>query len=217
MRKNSILFFSIVSIALLSGCAKERDNFDKYLTDGTWTMSSIDEQSIEVETYDYVLPGVPTKTSTSQQTTTYADGKTTTVRYNQTTNVPGGTTFTRETKVGTVTLTFKFNKDGTYEQASATKSQSSQNDTELGNGPVVNVAEAERTNSRKGYWYWVNTTETKQQLSFDGQTFDVSINKNSFSMALNVSGAGTSSGTDGTGEYVKTSESNQGVTYHFSK
>jgi PBP1b-binding outer membrane lipoprotein LpoB len=54
MKKNSIFFISIVSIALLSGCAKERDNYDKYLTDGTWTMSSIDEQSIEVETFDYV-------------------------------------------------------------------------------------------------------------------------------------------------------------------
>jgi PBP1b-binding outer membrane lipoprotein LpoB len=85
MKKNSVFFISIVSIALLSGCAKERDNYDKYLTDGTWTMSSIDEQSIEVETFDYVLPGVPTKTTTSQQTTTYADGKATTVRYNQTT------------------------------------------------------------------------------------------------------------------------------------
>ena len=217
MKKNSILFVSIVSIALLSGCAKERDNYDKYLTDGTWTMSSISEQGQEVETFDYVLAGTPTKTTTSQRSSTYADGKVTSVAYDQTTYLPGATTFTRETKTGIFTLTFKFNKDGTYEEANSSKSLSSQNDTELGNGPVVYVAAAERTSSRTGQWYWVNTTETKQQLSIDGQTFDVSINKNSFSMALGISGTQTKQGTDGTVEYVNTTDFNQSVAYHFSK
>lgn len=217
MKKNSTILASIVAIALLTGCAKERDNYDKYLTDGTWTMSSIAEQGQEVETYDYVLAGTPTKTTSSQQSSTYTAGKVTSVSYNQTTYVPGATTFTRETKVGIFNLTFKFNKEGTYEVANTSKSISSQNDTELGNGPVVLVAAAERTSLRTGSWYWVNTTETKQQLSLDGQTFDVSINKNSFSMTLNVSGTRTSQGTDGTGEYVKTAEFNQGVAYNFAK
>jgi hypothetical protein len=57
----------------------------------------------------------------------------------------------------------------------------------------------------------------KTTLSIDGQTFDVSINKNSFSMALGVSGTQTKQGTDGTGEYVNTTDFNQGVAYHFSK
>ena len=82
---------------------------------------------------------------------------------------------------------------------------------------MVYVAAAERTSSRTGQWYWVNTTETKQQLSIDGQTFDVSINKNSFSMALGISGTQTKQGTDGTGEYVNTTDFNQSVAYHFSK
>lgn len=217
MKKNSIFFTSIIAIALLTGCAKERDNYDKYLTDGTWTMQSISEQGQEVGTFDYVLAGTPTKTETSQRNATYADGKVTSVSYDQTTYVPGATTFTRETKVGTFNLTFKFNKDGTYTQTNTSKRLSSQNDTELGNGPVVYVAETERTSARTGLWYWVNTTETKQQLSLDGQTFDVTINKNSFSMVLTISGSETKHGSDGTGEYVKTTDFNQGVAYHFSK
>lgn len=217
MKKNSIISISVISIALLSGCAKERDNYDKYLTDSTWTMSSISEQGQEVETFDYVLAGTPTKTETSQRNSTYADGKVTSVTYDQTTYVPGATTFTRETKTGIFTLSFKFNKDGTYEEANSSKSLSSQNDTELGNGPVVYVAGTERSSSRTGSWYWVNTTETKQQLSLDGQTFDVSINKNSFSMTLSLSGTQTEHGSDGTGEYIRTSDFNQSVAYHFSK
>lgn len=217
MKKSSIFFVSVISIALLSGCAKERDNYDKYLTDGTWTMTSIEERGNEVETFDYVLAGIPTRTVTTQQSGTYADGKVTSVNYHQTTYVPGATTYTRATKVGTYSISFKFNKDGTYERSSTSKNQSTQNDTELGNGPVVYVAEAERTSAQSNLWYWMNTTETKKQINLNGQMFDVSINKNNFSITLNVSGTKTENGTDGTGDYVKTSDFSERATYRFSK
>jgi len=60
MKKVFSIIVPIAVIALLSGCAKERDNYDKYLTSGTWTLSSASDLDKTVVVKDYVTAGTPT-------------------------------------------------------------------------------------------------------------------------------------------------------------
>lgn len=217
MRKNKSFFVVGVAIALLTGCAKERDNYDKYLTSGTWTMTTVEEYGKEEYTYDYVAAGTPTKVETSEETATITAGQTTSVDLTKTAYVPGATTFTRKTKKGKLSLTFTFNKDGTYQLANTSQKLTEQTDTELGDGPVLNVAETERNNASSGLWFWQNTTETKQQINLNGQMFDVDITKNGLVLSLNITGSGSEPGTDGTGDYIKTSTYVQNIKYSLTK
>lgn len=217
MRKNNSFFVVGTAIALLTGCAKERDNYDKYLTSGTWTMTSVEEYGKEENTYDYVAAGTPTKVETSEESGSVKSGETTSIDFTQITYLPGATTFTRKTKKGKLSLSFTFNKDGTYQVTNSSQKLTEQTDTELSNGPIVNVTEPTHTSTSSGIWYWQNTTETKQQISLNGQMLDVEITKTGLTLSLNISGSGSEPGTDGTGDFIKTSTFIQNVKYSLTK
>jgi hypothetical protein len=137
MKKTFPFFIAIIAVALLSGCAKERDNYDKFLTTGTWTLSSATQEQKSVTNYNYIALATPDRTETSENNNTIADGKSTQVQFSQTALLPGTTTFSRQTQIGNLSWTMKFNKDGTYELTRTYQRLSSQTDTHIGNGPVT--------------------------------------------------------------------------------
>ncbi len=217
MKKSSLFFTTIVAIALLSGCAKERDNYDKYLTDGTWTMNSVAVQGNSVEVRDYVVVGTPTKTTTEENSETAVDGKSTNIDFKQISYSPGVTTFTRKTERGTITASFKFNKDGTYERSSTSQKLSKQNDTEVATGTVTNLSESVKTEFQTGQWSWGNRTQTKQAIYLDGMAFNLSISKSNLELSLNIASTSSDADSDGTGDYLETRTYNQSVSYKLVK
>jgi major membrane immunogen (membrane-anchored lipoprotein) len=89
MRKSIYFIAPVVAVLLMSGCAKERDNYDKYLTDGTWTLSTRSSSERKVEQKNYVAAATPDQTITEETTSNISGGKETKVDFSQTTLTPG--------------------------------------------------------------------------------------------------------------------------------
>jgi hypothetical protein len=219
MKKTFPFFIAIIAVALLSGCAKERDNYDKFLTTGTWTLSSATQEQKSVTNYNYIALATPDRTETSENNTTIADGKSTNIGFSQTALSPGTTTFTRQTQKGNLSWTMKFNKDGTYELTRTSQRLSSQTDTHIGNGPVTNITESAETSTQTGMWSWQNNTDTKQTLLIEsfGVALNVDISKNSLALSYKQTSTSTGRGSDGLGQYDETSSSDANLVFNFSK
>ena len=218
MKKVFSIIVPIAVIALLSGCAKERDNYDKYLTSGTWTLSSASDLDKTVVVKDYVTAGTPTVTSTTDRATNTSGGKSTRVELNQTSLSPGSTTFTRSTEISNYSLSFEFAKDGTVKYSSSSQELSTQNDTHLGNGPVVNSSASPSTVTFTTTWTWGNGTETKEQLNIYGiGMFDVSIKKDALVLTRSTTSKESRNDSDGLGDYAYTEDRTESTTYNFAK
>jgi hypothetical protein len=207
-------FYFVILIALLTGCAKERDNYDTFLTSGTWTLSSSSSENKNVEVLDYVSALTPDKTTTTQSNFDAAENSFTSVVLNQTSYNPGATTFSRVTKKGTSSSSISFNKDGTYELSDARQDLTTQSDNELVLGPITNLTSYPSSSKRTGVWYWNNTTDTKQEIYMENLgVFKVSISKNS--MELSYSKSNTL--VNGSATVTQTTTDSQSAKLKFTK
>ncbi len=214
MKKTFSLLFSVATIWMLSGCAKERDNYDTFLTSETWTMTSINEDSKYVKQYDNVPDLAVDSTVTRTYSSSINNGKITNIDYNERILTPGTTTFKRTTSTGSFSYTFKFNKDGTYQTNLVVQPLSSQTDDETGNGPLMVSTASPTTRSGTGLWSWQNTADTKQIILLDGQaSYKVSISKNS--MEWSQSSNGTESNR--TASLIYNYNYSRSTVYKFSK
>ncbi len=218
MKKVINILVPVIAIALLSGCAKERDNYDKYLTSGTWTLSNQLTEDNSVEVKNYVLAVTPDVTKTKQTTTTYAGGKSTEVKFNQTAYSPGSTTFTRKTTIENYSLTLEFSKDGTVKYSETKQELSTQNDTHIATGPIVNSSSSPYSSSTSFPWTWANGTETKQILNIYALgLFEVSIKKNQLVLTQTSSRKESNDDSDGSGDYAYTYDAMDKTTLTFTK
>lgn len=218
MKKVINILMPIIAIALLSGCAKERDNYDKYLTSGTWTLSTYSFENNQARVKNYVLAATPDETTTSLSTTKVTGGKATDVDFNQTAYTPGSTTFSRTTTISNYSTTLEFNKDGTVKYTQSTQVLSRQSDTHLGNGPVINISSSPATSSISFPWTWANGTETKQLLNMYALgVFEVSIKKNQLVLTKISTRKSSNNGSDGLGDYAYTEDNSDNTIMTFTK
>lgn len=218
MKKVINILVPIMAIALMSGCAKERDNYDKYLTSGTWTLSSQLNESTDVEVKNYVLAATPDVTTTNNKTTTTTGGRSTEVNLNQTSYSPGTTTFNRKTTIANYSLSLEFSKDGNVKFSETKQELSTQNDTHIANGPIVNSSSSPESISYSFPWTWANGTETKQVLNIYALgTFEVSIKKNQLVLTRTSTSKKSNNDSDGAGDYAFTSDESDNTTWTFTK
>lgn len=214
----AIYTLPIIAIALFSGCAKERDNYDKYLTSGTWTLSTSTMDEKQVETKDYVLAATPDRVVTTQHTKTTSGGKETRIDLNQTVTTPGSTTFMKTTEQFNHSITFTFNKDGSATYTESNQLLTAQSETELGPGPIVTSTDPPTTKTMTIPWNWGNTTETKQILNlYSLGAFEVEIKKDQMVLKKVTTSVQKNDATDGSGNYHYTDEQTETNNLTFTK
>lgn len=179
----------VIGILLFSGCAKERQNYDNWLTSKTWNLTSGTESDKTTTT----TTTATLITVNPREVTTTFDGTTSTyVNYDPFTNTPGTTTFTRITTKKKYTLTVKFSKDGTYEINTTGDDVSNEVDTETANGLVVNLPSNPITDKVTGTWSWDNADQTKKLITTNQWgTAEITIKKNSLVLTKTYSNYST--------------------------
>jgi len=218
MRKLIYFIAPVVAVLLMSGCAKERDNYDKYLTDGTWTLSTRSSSERRVEQKNYVAAATPDQTITEETTSNISGGKETKVDLSQTTLTPGATTFMRTTTISNHSLTLSFSKDGNVTYSDTKQDLSTQFDTHIINGPVVPSSAQPETTTYNFPWNWGNATETKQLLNlYNFGTFEVQIKKDQLILTRVTNSKEAKNDSDGLGDFAYTKEESNSETLTFTK
>jgi hypothetical protein len=218
MRKSIYFIAPVIALILLGGCAKERDNYDKYLTDGTWTLSTMSSTEKKVEQKNYVAAATPDQTLTDETTNSTSGGKETKVELNQTTLTPGSTTFNRTTTISNHSLTLSFSKEGKVTYVDTKQVLSTQFDTHIANGPVVPSSASPETTNYTIPWNWGNATETKQLLNlYSLGIFEVQIKKDQLILTRATNSKEAHNDSDGLGDFAYTSDENNAQTLTFTK
>ena len=204
---------------LLTGCAKERDKLDKILTDGEWTIESINATELSIKKTDYLLNinGTTDELKTERETTTATSTLSTRVEFIETIETPGNTVFNEKTYVDNLVTTFTFGKDGkfTSTKKESRKSYSSRNQ----NGSInsQNYSETTRTTTDTGYWTWGNTTQTKSLININGQSYEIKVEKNKITLIYESTNSDSYQGEDGDGSFNYTQNDTLSSVKVFSK
>ncbi len=218
MRKSIYFIAPVVAVILLGGCAKERDNYDKYLTSGTWTLSTMSSTEKKVEQKNYVAAATPDQTLTDETTNNTSGGKETKVEYSQTTLTPGSTTFNRTTTIANHSLTLSFSKEGKVTYVDTKQVLSTQLDTHIANGPVVPSSTSPETTTYTIPWNWGNATETKQLINlYSLGIFEVQIKKDQLVLTRVSNSKETHNDSDGSGDFAYSSDENNSQSLTFTK
>ena len=186
MKKVTLPVLALAAL-IIASCAKEKDGYDKNLTQDTWTLSTAKtvNQTITGNVY---TDGTSNTTSTQTVTTEISSGSSTETNYQL--DQEDGTTdqFTRLTQVSDFSLTYKFDKEGTYTANRSEKLRS--NTTEATGVPptTVTVTTQAAISSNTGLWNWNNTADQKSILSFDlGSLQVVKISKSELHLKVSTS------------------------------
>lgn len=165
MKKITLPALALVAL-IVASCAKEKDGYDKNLTKETWTLSDASIVNETVVENDYT-DGTPNTTNTQRNTTTIKGGESVNENYQIMTEVGNPDFFTRDIETSDLTITYKFEQEGTFESNTNSKRKSvSHEETGI---PIttVTVTEEGTTSSSTGLWSWQNTGDQKSLLSFD--------------------------------------------------
>lgn len=180
-----ILPVALLIVASLASCKLE--NFDKWLTDGEWILSTANNSGEAVASYDVVDAAFIDFVSTERITTDISGGSFTEVEYLENKPSGGTVTFDRTTTKGKYTQKFTFNEDGTYTMTIVRDNESTQVDDETGNGPIVNISQEPATNTTTGYWNWVDDTDKKTALNIENLgTVETTVEKDALSLTYNT-------------------------------
>jgi hypothetical protein len=201
-QKNSMKKFTkvlpvlIVVAFLFSGCAKERNNYDKWLTASTWNLSTASSDTKSVRTQSSVPALGSDATYTDDSTTAVASGVTTTTMYTNDKPATGTETWDKSIYTSTTSMTAKFNTDGTVEISTSDKVTKYSHSTQSVVDPDFNITVDPTLNTMKGNWNWNNDVDTKQQISIDGLgTYEVTITNDKLTLVKNSSSSNQISGT----------------------
>ena len=219
MKRFSQIFLGLSVLVLLAGCAK--DNYNKWLTSGTWNLSSfnLETKTVTVRTYTSSANVGSNYTSISDKTDVLSSG---TETYTQTTtNQPntGASSFNTDVTTTKNATTYAFDKSGTYTMTATTSGVSTQHTstTHPTDPPVGNVTPAV-TNTNKDDWSWQEDGSIKDQILINGfGIVMIKLTKSSMTLTYNPSTKQTSTGTDFVGDYTEEVTSTTTDTWTFGK
>lgn len=213
MKKVTLPVLALAAL-IVASCAKEKDGYDKNLTKDTWTLS---DASIVNETFvkNDFTNGDPNTTSTQRSTTTIKGGQSVQEDYQLQTEVGTADFFTRNTETSDLTLTYKFEQEGTYESNTTAKRRSVSHEETGVPIATVTVTEEATTSSSTGLWSWQNTGDQKSLLSFGlGELQVDEITKDKLSLKLNTKSVEV---TKPSTAETETTTKTQAITITFSK
>ena len=170
---------------LLVGCAKENNKYDKILTEGAWTLSTMEMNAEEV-IFDLNI-GSPNETETNTTNVSVSGGERISTYTSELAVVGTTNTSTLYEITETVSSTMTFTEAGIYsgsETNEITHYKSSVDGTILFDGGVTVDPS---TNSVTDIWAWANTADTKTQFSFDGATYNITVEKGKITLTISTS------------------------------
>jgi len=191
MRKITLPALALAAL-IVTSCAKEKDGYDKNLTNDTWNLSTATIVNENVDKYVYTN-GDPNQTQTSKNTTTISGGVQTEEQYTLNQIVNSADFFTKNVVKSDVSLSYKFEKEGTFSSDRSEKvTSTAYSETNVNENVITQTNEAQ-VSSSTGLWSWQNTGEQKSQLTFDlGSLQVVSIDKSELVLQLRTSSSNTS-------------------------
>ena len=186
MKKVTLPALALAAL-IVASCAKKKDGYDKNLTKDTWTLSTAKVVNETIEKNEYTN-GTPNTTTTQRTTTTISGGESSVEQYQLQQEVGSADLFQKQTQVSELSLTYKFEQDGSY-TADRTEKLKSVTTESTGNPPATVTVTADATTSKNtGLWSWANTGDQKSILSFDLGALQVeSITKSELVLKLNTS------------------------------
>ena len=170
---------------LLVGCAKENNKYDKILTEGTWTVSTMEMNEEEV-VFDLNV-GSPNETATSTTNISVAGGKRTST-ISDVLAVVGATNSTEVIELEEdFSSTMTFTEEGIYSSSLTNEITNYKN---VVDGVVVfdgGVTTDPSTSTVSDIWAWANTANTKTQITFDGATYNITVEKGKITLTISTS------------------------------
>ena len=170
---------------LLVGCAKENNKYDKILTEGTWTVSTMEMNEEEVIFDDSSVD--PDETTTSTTNISVAGGKRTST-YSDVSAVVGTTNSTEVIELEEdFSSTMTFTEEGIYSSSLTNEITNYKN---VVDGVVVfdgGVTTDPSTSTVSDIWAWANTANTKTQITFDGATYNITVEKGKITLTISTS------------------------------
>jgi len=174
----------LIGAYLLSGCAKERNNYDKWITAGTWTLVSDSAVNHIVFNQSSAIAQPSDGTSTSDSISVFGSGKTVTTEYQLTHPAAGAESSTTDITNTNNTMTVAFNTDGSFLISMSDQLVSTQHNTNTTTGSLISYNGQPYTSSFSGSWVWGNDVDTKQLITLDGMgTYDVKIEKGKLTLS----------------------------------
>lgn len=205
MKNLTKLVVLVLAISLATGCAKERNNYDKWLTDGEWSLSSGHEEDETVTDRNYVDANDVDYVDTDRETAEYNGSTRIEKDYNSFDPATGTTTFQENITNSNYTSKITFSEDGTYTMTYTEETVSVQQNDENSTGTVFNIDDEPNTFTVTGYWTWQNTTDTKTVILIDELgIFEVEISKDELKLTRESSQVENSTNTSGS-DYSQTS------------
>jgi hypothetical protein len=170
---------------LLVGCAKENNKYDKILTEGTWTVSTMEMNEEEVIFDDSSVD--PDETTTSTTNISVAGGKRTST-YSDVSAVVGTTNSTEVIELEEdFSSTMTFTEEGIYSSSLTNEITNYKN---VVDGVVIfdgGVTTDPSTSTVSDIWAWANTANTKTQITFDGATYNITVEKGKITLTISTS------------------------------
>ena len=170
---------------LLVGCAKENNKYDKILTEGAWTLSTMEMNEEEV-VFDLNV-GSPNETATSTTNISVAGGK----RTSTISDVLAVVGFTNSTQVIELeedfSSTMTFTEEGIYSSSLTNEITNYKN---VVDGVVLfdgGITTDPSTSTVSDIWAWANTANTKTQITFDGATYNITVEKGKITLTISTS------------------------------
>lgn len=219
MKRFSQIFLGLSVLVLLAGCAK--DNYNKWLTSGTWNLSSFNLETKTVTTRTYSAAAVSNNyTSTDDRTDVLSGGTETYTHMQQYAPNSGATTFSTDITISKNTSTVAFDKSGTYSYSQTSNTVSTQhNTTSTPTGPVINIVSTPATNTNKDDWAWLEDGAVKDQIALGnlGNAVMIKLTKSSMTWTYSPTNTNTTTGTDGVGDYTEVTTTTTTNSWTFGK
>lgn len=172
---------------ILASCAKEKDGYDKNLTQDTWALSSANVVNTTV-TKNVYTDGTPNTTSTQTSTNIIENGSSSEENYSLNQEVGLPDFFTKSTQVSDFSLTYKFEKEGTFQSDRSNELKSTTTESTGVPASTITVTSEPTVSSNTGIWNWNNTGDQKSILTFDLGSLQVDeISKSELNLKLNTS------------------------------
>lgn len=174
--KNKV--YAIVAIALAifaTGCAKTHNKYDKYLTDGSWTLSSMNKSSDDESTD---VSGGTRHYERNYNTESFSSGEyTATDRYEEEeTGVPNY--FEEYSYTGDKTCSITFNEDGTYTMETSVNPTSYSYEETGTPLSTTSLSGYETSSVTTGNWNWGDNKDTKTEIILENMgSYTVTVEK----------------------------------------
>jgi hypothetical protein len=170
---------------LLVGCAKENNKYDKILTDGAWTLSTV-ESSKKTVIFDKNI-GTPNRTQTSETVVSLSGGVKTITYTTNDAFVDSTNRSTLDEWTEDVSTTMSFTEAGVF---SSEETSQTTHEKSAVNGSIIFDADVSGnpvTTSVTDIWAWANTANTKTQISFNGDTYNITVEKGKITLTISTS------------------------------